>query len=188
MRRTSFVGALLAMAVGAVFAFAIHGSPGYLQLQTAGVIVMIGGAADLIIRFLISDSPLLSPQAAQVAAVVEPLGDPVLNAAGEPFAVPEPDAYDVRLPPTAAVLPADPSSATALIVPEESATEAWRHTSVVPPTHGHAGYDNAVGAGFGGRLPDTPEAPVSLTTITGRPVRPRGRGVLRPRNARRWLS
>jgi hypothetical protein len=183
MRRTSFVGALLAMAVGAVFAFAIHGSPSYLHLQAAGVIVMIGAATDLIIRSLISDSPLLSPQAAQVAAVVEPLGDPVLNAAGEPFVVPEPAAHDARLPLTVTVPAGDPT----VIFPEESAAESWRHTGVIPPSHDHAGYDNAVGAGTGA-LPDTPEAPVGLTTITGRPVRPRGRGVIRPRNARRWLS
>jgi hypothetical protein len=180
MRRTSFVGALLAMAVGAVFAFAIHGSPGYLQLQTAGVIVMIGGAADLIIRFLISDSPLLSPQAAEVAAVVEPLGDPVLDSAGNPVIVPEAAAQEVwplTVPPT------DP--ATAVILPEEAAAEPWQHNGAIPAAQGPVHYQNAAGEGG---LPDTPQAPVALTTITGRPVRPRGRGVRRPGSARRWLS
>jgi hypothetical protein len=72
MRRTSFVGALIAMAAGAVCAFAVHGSPSYLNVQAAGVIVMIGAAADLIIRCLVSDGPFPSPQVADVAAAAEP--------------------------------------------------------------------------------------------------------------------
>jgi hypothetical protein len=223
MRRTSFVGALLAMAIGAVLAFAVHGSPRFLDLQTAGIMVMIGAAADLLIRSLISDSPLLSRQAADVAAVVEPLGDPVLDAAGNPVVVPGPGARGTRPPliaplpgtvpeaptiivtdepsgpavhtampaqPGQAVYPAQPGqpvtpSAPAGAVPESA--ESWRRTDpAVPPAHDRAVYDNAVGAGAAG-LPDTPESPVALTTITGRQVHPRGRGGRRSRRARRWL-
>ena len=88
MRRTSFAGALVAVAIGAVLAFAVHSSPKDLDLQEAGLIIMLGGVADLLVRFAVADSPLLSSQAAEVAAVVEPSGEPVLDAAGNPVFLP----------------------------------------------------------------------------------------------------
>lgn len=85
MRRTSFVGALIVITVGGVLAFAIQASPKWLDLQAAGLIIMVAGVADLVIRFLLGDSPLLSPETADVAAVVEPLGEPVLDVFGNPI-------------------------------------------------------------------------------------------------------
>lgn len=85
MRRTSFVGALIAVAVGGVFAFAFQSSPRWLDVHAAGLIIMIAGVADLLIRFALGDSPLLTQQAADVAAVVEPLGEPVLDVFGNPI-------------------------------------------------------------------------------------------------------
>jgi hypothetical protein len=128
MRRTSFIGALLAMAIGAVLAFAVHGSPRFLDLQTAGIMVMIGAAADLVIRSLISESPLLSRRAADVAAVVEPLGDPLLDAAGNPVVVPGPAARDTR-PPLVAPLPGTVPDAPTIIVTDEPSGPAV-HTAM----------------------------------------------------------
>jgi hypothetical protein len=196
MRRTSFVGALAAVAIGAVLAFAVSASPSWLDLQAAGVIVMIAGAADLLIRTLISDSPLLSRQAAEVAAVVEPLGDPVLDASGNPVSVANPAAPPAR-PPLIAPLPGtmpDPASAQTVvvadqpvIVPEQTvvapsqwsdarAEEARPGSGAVPPPDDGAAYERAMQAAAGLR-PDTPESPVAVTTLTGRPVRPQGRGL-----------
>jgi hypothetical protein len=153
MRRTSFVGALAAVAIGAVLAFAVQASPHWINLQEAGLIVLIGGAADLIIRALIADSPLLSPPAADVAAVIEPLGDPVLDAAGNP----------VNLPPQP---PRGP--------------EEWVAVEPVPAArpevlaeHDRAIYERALRAAEEGGTLEAPESEVAVTTITGRPVRPR---------------
>lgn len=85
MRRTSFVGALIAIAIGGVFGFAIQSSPTWLDLHATGLIIMLAGIADLVIRFALGVSPLLGPQAADVAAVVEPLGEPVLDVFGNPI-------------------------------------------------------------------------------------------------------
>jgi hypothetical protein len=85
MRRTSFLGALTVIAVGGVLAFAIQSTPRSLDLHAAGLIIMVAGIADLVIRFLLADSPLLGTQAADVAAVVEPLGEPVLDVFGNPI-------------------------------------------------------------------------------------------------------
>ncbi|HWG26128.1 hypothetical protein [Actinospica sp.] len=164
MRRTSFVGALAAIAIGAVLAFAVHASPHWMNLQQAGFIVLLGGAADLIIRTLISDSPLLGPAAADVAAVVEPLGDPVLDAAGSP----------VNLPPhpRAAQAPEQWVSEQSVREPELS-----QHADVaaVLPEHDRAVYERALRAAAEGGTMDTPESEVAVTTITGRPVRPHTR-------------
>ncbi|HTJ71800.1 MAG TPA: hypothetical protein VL551_29940 [Actinospica sp.] len=165
MRRASFIGAMAAIAAGAILAFAVHSTPHWLDLQQAGVIILLGGLADLIVRFLISDSPLLNQQAADVAAVVEPLGDPVLDAAGNP----------VNLPPTAS-----PIVTTGVEVPVDSAypAEAWRHPDT-PAAHDRAVYERALRAADDGGGLDTPESPIAVTTITGKPVRPRGRGLRR---------
>ncbi|HXR71220.1 hypothetical protein [Actinocrinis sp.] len=85
MRRTSFVGALIVVTLGGVFAFAIQSSPRWLDLHAAGLIMMLAGIADLVIRFVLGDSPLLGHEAADVAAVVEPLGEPVLDVFGNPI-------------------------------------------------------------------------------------------------------
>lgn len=85
MRRTSFVGALIVIAIGGVLGFAIQSSPKWLDLHATGLIIMVAGVADLVIRFVIGVSPLLGPQAADVAAVVEPLGEPVLDVFGNPI-------------------------------------------------------------------------------------------------------
>jgi hypothetical protein len=162
MRRTSFVGALAAIAIGAVLAFAVHASPHWMNLQQAGFIVLLGGAADLIIRTLISDSPLLGPAAADVAAVVEPLGDPVLDAAGGP----------VSLPPHPRAAAAQGPEQWVPVAPELS-----QHTDVpaVLPEHDRAVYERALRAAAEGGTMDTPESEVAVTTITGRPVRPHTR-------------
>jgi len=85
MRRTSFVGALIVVTLGGVFAFAIQSSPSWLDLRAAGLIMMLAGIADLVIRFVLGDSPLLGHEAADVAAVVEPLGEPILDVFGNPI-------------------------------------------------------------------------------------------------------
>jgi hypothetical protein len=87
VNRTSFAGALTAVGIGAVLAFAIQGSPRDLDLHAAGLIILLAGLADLAIRTFVANSPLLSTQAAAVAAVVEPLGAPVLDVFGNPIAL-----------------------------------------------------------------------------------------------------
>ncbi|HWG23699.1 hypothetical protein [Actinospica sp.] len=190
MRRTSFAGAMVAIAVGGVLAFAIHASPKDFDLRAVGLIVMLGGAADLLIRSLIADSPLLGPQSADIAAVVEPLGEPVLDAAGNPIAVRNPTAS--ARPPLVAPLPGTMPPGD--VVDTVAATGDPYGTAQMPaagstPTpavvggSGYAAYEAAVRAGSGDAV-DTPEAPVAVTTLSGRPVRPRGRG----RGARRRRS
>ncbi|HWG01323.1 MAG TPA: hypothetical protein VG164_05685 [Trebonia sp.] len=174
MRRTSFVGALVAVAIGAVLAFAVQASPRWLDLQQAGIIVLLGGLADLLVRFLIADSPLLSSTAAEVAAVVEPLGDPVLNAAGSP----------VNLPPDPSVVPV---VTTVVEVPVDGPepAEPWQYTGI-PAAHDRAVYERALRAAAEGGSLDTPESAVSVTTITGRPVRPHTRRARRAAKRGRW--
>lgn len=92
MRRTSFVGALIVITLGGVFAFAIQSSPRWLDLHAAGLIMMVAGVADLVIRFMLGDSPLLGHEAADVAAVVEPLGEPILDVFGNPITAAPPPA------------------------------------------------------------------------------------------------
>jgi hypothetical protein len=165
MRRTSFVGALAAVAIGAVLAFAVHASPHWMDLQEAGLIVLIGGAADLLIRSLIADSPLLGPSAADVAAVVEPLGDPVLDAAGNP----------VALPPQQRPVTAAPE----VWVTEQVPGQQPYPDAAVLPEHDRAVYERALRAAAEGGTLDTPESEVAVTTITGRPVHPHTRRFLR---------
>lgn len=183
--RTSFAGALLVMAIGAVLAFAVQGSPKYLDIHATGLILALGAAADLAIRALIADSPLLSPESADVAAVVEPLGEPVLDASGHPVVVPTPAAPTARppliAPPPGTVPPGSPVE-TLVITDDPYPAEA----PAVP------GVPGAPGASVPGAAPPhvpgavaapaSPESPVAVTTITGRPVRPR-RGA---DGARRW--
>jgi hypothetical protein len=112
MRRTSFFGALTVIAIGGVFAFAIQSSPAWLDVHVAGMIMMVAGIADLAIRFILGDNPLLSQDAADVAAVVEPVGDPVLDVFGNPIRPapvrvlqPPPPAYLTTLNPPTIVEP-----------------------------------------------------------------------------------
>jgi hypothetical protein len=176
MRRTSFAGAMVAIAIGAVFAFAVQGSPRDFDVQTAGLIVVLAGAADLLVRSLVADSPLLSKQSADVAAVVEPLGDPVLDAAGNPVSVSNP-AGQAR-PPLVAPLPGTmPPGATpdTVVVTDEYGAVRVPSGSAEQDTPGQPSYEEAV-RGMSVDPLDTPESPVAVTTLTGRPVRPRGRG------------
>jgi hypothetical protein len=162
MRRTSFVGALAAIAIGAVLAFALHASPHWMDLQEAGLIVLIGGAADLLIRTLIADSPLLGPSAADVAAVVEPLGEPVLDAAGNPVSLPPRQQRAAVGGPELWVTPEQPPGQ----YPDIAAELQERDRAV---------YERALRAAAEGGTLDTPESEVAVTTITGRPVRPHTR-------------
>jgi len=201
MRRTSFAGALLVIAIGAVLAFAVHGSPRALDLRTAGVILILGGAGDLMIRSLIADSPLLSRQTADVAAVVDGVGEPVLDVAGSPIALPTAAAYGQARPALIAPLPGTmpPGSGAETIVvtdeygvahlpgpaPTAASPMPAAPSSADPGANGgsaYSSYESAVRAEVVDPL-DTPESPVAVTTLTGRPVRPRGRG-LRSRRSR----
>jgi hypothetical protein len=80
--------------------------------------MILAGAADLAIRSLMVDSPLLSRQTAEAVAVVEPIGEPVLDAAGNPIAVPRPASGGRSRPPLLAPLPGTvpPGSAAETIV------------------------------------------------------------------------
>jgi hypothetical protein len=84
MTRSSFAAALSFIAVGAVLAFAVHSSATAFNVNLAGFIVLLAGVADLAVRFMIGSSPLLSPETAEIAAVLEPVGEPVLDAFGRP--------------------------------------------------------------------------------------------------------
>lgn len=168
--RTSFAGALVVMAIGAVLAFAVQGSPKYLDIHATGLILALGAAADLAIRALIADSPLLSPESADVAAVVEPLGEPVLDAAGNPVVVPNPSSPMARppliAPPPGTVPPGSPVETLVITDEPYYPAETPEPGTTVPPTAApHV--PGAVSA------PASPESPVAVTTITGRPVRPR---------------
>ncbi|HEU5356172.1 MAG TPA: hypothetical protein VFU65_16995 [Actinocrinis sp.] len=205
MRRTSFVGALIVVTLGGVFAFAIQSSPSWLDLHAAGLIMMLAGIADLVIRFILGDSPLLGHEAADVAAVVEPLGEPVLDVFGNPitaappptmlqppplFEVPEPYAAASSDTPengdgtggsTGLGNPVATVSATA---PEDTQDIPLVDGTVIRPlgpmeryaTHDRAVHDQVV------RQVGDYEAPSSLAPVsplTGRPVR-----VLRRRRRR----
>jgi hypothetical protein len=133
------------MAVGAVLAFAVHGSPGWLNVQSAGLIVMIGAAADLLIRLLVANNLPPEDQAADTVAVVEP----VLDAQGHPIVLPGVAGHP--RPPLVAPLPGtmpDPASAQTIVVSDELGTQVFEP----------------------GELPDA-----AVTTLGGRPVRPHGR-------------
>ena len=178
--RTSFAGALVIMAIGAVLAFAVQGSPKDLDIHATGLILALGAAADLAIRALISDSPLLSPASADVAAVVEPLGEPVLDAAGNPVVVPNPASPMARppliAPPPGTMPPGSPVETLVITDEPYYPAEAPGAPGATVPGAGSPLVPGAVSA------PASPESPVAMTTITGRPVRPR-RNVA---GSRRW--
>jgi hypothetical protein len=158
MRRTSFFGALTAIAIGGVFAFAIQSSPNWLDLRVAGMIVMIAGIADLLIRFAIRDDPLLSQEAADVAAVVEPLGEPVLDVFGNP----------IRPAETTVLQPPAPASITTTV----------RRPAIVEPAVDDGLSASEVDDGTGGgpvtlqnAVAEPPDALTPHYALTGRPVR-----------------
>lgn len=193
MPRTSFAGALSVIALGAVLLFAIQSTPKDFDLQTTGVILIVAGAGDLLIRSLIADSPLLGRRSADVAAVVEPIGEPVLDALGNPVSVPNPAAVQGRPPlvaPLPGTMPEGPGPDTLVVTdygvdripaqqpdPAPGADPTAEFGAV--PAYPSA-YEDAVRAESAGPL-DTPEAPAAVTTLGGRAVRPRGRGLGRTR-------
>lgn len=164
MRRTSFVGALSAVALGGVLAFGIQSTPKDLDLHMTGLIIMIAGIADLVLRFLIADSPLFSQSTADVAAVVEPMGEPVLDAFGNPIVAAEPSAR----PPL--VVPAIPHPTQVLPVITEEPVVAVQRPANGAYQQQAAGPDQVVR-----RVGDhgTDEALVPVSPLTGRPVRAR---------------
>jgi hypothetical protein len=194
MKRTSFAGALVAVALGAVLAFAIQGSPKDLDLHATGLIIMVAGLADLIIRFAISNSPLLSPETAAVAAVVEPLGEPVLDVFGNPIM---PVAPSRGLEPAAMAVPVQtqmPSYGPAAMPVNEAEPVYYDETRPLLPdfdpvepigaaeeevrdramAHARARdmalYEQAMAAAEDGDVPGTA---VPATTLSGRPIRGR---------------
>jgi hypothetical protein len=181
----SFAGALAAIAVGAVLAFAVHASPKDLDLQEAGLIIVLGGVADLIVRLVLAAHASAFGPGAAVPAGVEPGVEPVLDADGNPVHAPNPgypaNPADQPRPPLVSPLPGtlpgvrrrivvDPSPwAQEITIPDPGAYSAAR-----PPEHERveAQFPNVVDPA---PVPDTPQAPQAVRTVTGRPVRPRGR-------------
>lgn len=178
MRRTSFVGALAAVAIGAVLAFAVHATPQWINLQQAGLIVLLGGVADLVVRTAVADSPLLAKPAADVAAVVEPLGDPVLDAAGNAVSLPPAGPNEEWV--AVESLPQSPQAPQVPLDPPPSQGAAPQ-VVVAPSSNDRAVYERAVRAAEGGAQ-DIPESEVAVTTITGRPVHPHTRRRFRRRS------
>lgn len=182
MRRTSFVGALTAIAVGAILTFAIRSTPGSFDLQATGLIVMAAGVLDLVIRFMIADSPLLSPQAAAVAAVVEPIGEPLLDALGNPIVPTAAPTARIAAPgvamTSAAAAPSAAPPAAPLLDSATAQGAVARDIAAAASAHDHAVYDQALRSV--GRADVTPESDVPVGTIGGRPVRTRRRRRLAP--------
>ncbi len=181
MRRTSFFGALAVIAVGAVLAFAIQSSPRQLDLHVTGLIILLAGSADLAIRFILGDSPLLSPDTADVAAVVEPLGEPVLDVFGKPITPtpvrvlqpPPPESLELVGP--AVVVPDDTQE---MEVVEERPLDADKQEGPQAPTPPEQAwpYENPGTPDQVVRRPGEYEPPESLrpvSILTGRPVRTR---------------
>lgn len=171
MRRTSFVGALAVIALGGILAFGIQKSPRDLDLHLTGLIILIAGVADLVLRFLIANNPLFSPDTADVAAVVEPVGDPVLDAFGNPVMTAETAARPPLMAPglqNTQILPVvvEPPAPAAPTIEEAL---AQRPESAV---HEGPAADQVVRQ-VGDHSTDEGLVPVSL--LTGRPVRRRRR-------------
>jgi len=139
-RRGSFFGALAVVALGGILAFAVQHSPRWLDLHATGVILIIAGIATLVLRFTVGNSPLLSKQAADVAAVVEPLGEPMLDAFGNPVP-PGVAAAQVMAPPVPVVpvAPTFPTSQTItqapLVTPPSAIVEQDPTQTMRPVVH-----------------------------------------------------
>lgn len=169
--RTSFVGALAAAALGGVLAFGIQASPKALDIHLTGLIIMLAAIADLLLRFLIADSPLFSPATADVAAVVEPIGEPVLDVFGNPITTAEPD----RRPPL--VVPGIETTQILPVVEPSAPAQA--------PGHGHSAAERPQTVGSEYVQPDQvvrqvgdhelDESLIPVSPLTGRPLRTRRR-------------
>jgi hypothetical protein len=174
MKRTSFVGALFAIALGGALAYGVQWTPKPLDIRMTGLIIMVAGIADLLIRFMISNSPLFSPTTADVAAVVEPLGEPVLDVFGNPITPAQPP---IR-PPLVAPAPTIVQPATQIlpVVVEERAPVAPpavdAPTVQQQPVTGEPRADQVV-RHVGDHHTDESLVPVSV--LTGRPIRARRR-------------
>ena len=176
-RRGSFFGALVVVALGGILALAVQHSPRWLDLHATGLILIIAGISTLALRFTVGNSPLLSKQAADVAAVVEPLGEPMLDAFGNPVP-PGVAAAQVMAPPVpvAPVAPAFPASQAIAQAPlmtppsaiiEQDPTQLM-HPVVREPAANAPGGDQVVRHVGDYEVADS-LAPVS--PLTGRPVR-----------------
>lgn len=172
MRRTSFVGALTAVALGGALAFGIQSSPKNLDLHLTGLIIMIAGIADLVLRFLIADSPLFSRTTADVAAVVEPVGEPVLDAFGNPIVTAETAARPPLVAPIAPVV-RHPTRVLPVVVDEPQSVVQPPATAV----HQQQPETDQVVRQVGDHTTD--EALVPVSPLTGRPVRTRRRRLRR---------
>ncbi|MBS2966861.1 hypothetical protein KGA66_27760 [Actinocrinis puniceicyclus] len=196
MRRTSFVGALIVIAVGGVLGFAFQSSPKWLDLHATGLIIMLAGIADLVIRFALGISPLLSPETADVAALVEPEGEPVLDVFGNPIVTAPPPTM-LQAPPLAVPVPYSPAGegdprfgdGTGTSVPPSTvsahqASDETRDIPIVESGYGEAGWpadpmqryatrDRAVHDQVVRQVGDyeAPEALAPVSALTGRPVR-----------------
>ena len=174
MRRTSFAGALVAIALGGVLAYGVRSTPKQLDIHMTGLIIMIAGIVDLLVRFLISNNPLFSSAAADVAAVVEPLGDPVLDVFGNPIT---PAQLPAR-PPLTAPAPTIVQPPTQILpVVVEEAVPAAPPAMAAPteqqlPVVGEPRPDQVVRHVGDHR---TDESLVPVSALTGRPVRVRRR-------------
>src|SRR5579859_4864361 len=67
MRRTGFVGALAAVAIGTVLAIGVAASPRWLDLREVGLFLVLVGAAVLVIRILIARGRRPAPTEVPVA-------------------------------------------------------------------------------------------------------------------------
>jgi hypothetical protein len=175
VRRTSFVGALAVIAVGGALAFGIQASPKALDIHMTGLIVMIAGIADLLLRFLIADSPLFSQTTADVAAVVEPIGEPMLDVFGNPITTADPDLR----PPLVAPAPQTTQILPAIVEPSRPAVHTLAFPAAEQPesvVREHLQPDQVV-RHVGDHMVDQSLVPVS--PLTGRPVRTRRRQRLR---------
>lgn len=213
VNRTSFAGALVVIGFGAVLAFAIQGTPRDFDVQTAGVILILAGAADLVVRSLLADGRLLGRPGADVVTVVEPSAEPLV--APLPGTMPAGAEVDTLVvgdwPYEVTRIPASQIHGQGQAVGQgQAAGQGYGYVADSEPAPGpglglgfdpegggvaagavgpagaapYAAYDAAVRAAAGD-LPDTPESPLTVTTLGGRPVRPRGRGFGRYRRSGR---
>lgn len=184
------------IAVGGVVGFAFQSSPKWLDLHATGLIIMLAGIADLVIRFALGISPLLPPEAADVAAVVEPAGEPVLDVFGNPIVAAPPPTM-LQAPPLAVPMPYNPADQrdpsdgdrTGTGVPPStfSAYQASDETRDIPvvengyeeagstadPMRRYSARDRAVHDQVVRQVGDyeAPEALAPVSALTGRPVR-----------------
>lgn len=182
-RRGSFFGALAVIALGGVLAFAVQHSPRWLDLHATGLILIIAGVSTLALRATVGNSPLLSKQAADVAAVVEPLGEPMLDAFGNPvppgvaaaqvMAPPVPVAPVVPVAPAAPIYPTSQTITQAPLVTPPSAIIEQDPTQLMRPV----GREAEPGVSSTDQVVrhvgdyEVAESLAPVSPLTGRPVR-----------------